>query len=207
MLAEIAQPKRKEVVFDNSVPKGFHSYRVRLQRKEKEALISQEADVSFENVSDGYPEDQTSTGLEAKSPISPQSCKLAELPEGLYECPIGYIENIILSVNEERKIAGAPPVTNHPLLNCSSRLHTIQMITAGKLGHDGWYDSIKQSGYTGRAAGQNVAYGFPDTQQLMSGWMNSPGHKSNILSTNFTYIGVSCLMQNNIMWWTQDFGG
>ncbi|MBS6207146.1 MAG: hypothetical protein KH939_03670 [Firmicutes bacterium] len=42
---------------------------------------------------------------------------------------------------------------------------------------------------------------------VKNGWMNSPGHRSNILSSDFAYIGVGCYEANGRLYWTQIFAG
>ena len=49
---------------------------------------------------------------------------------------------------------------------------------------------MKKFGITYTAAGENIAMGQPTAASVMNAWMNSPGHKANILSKNFTEIGV-----------------
>ncbi|MFR8235885.1 MAG: CAP domain-containing protein [Anaerovoracaceae bacterium] len=57
------------------------------------------------------------------------------------------------------------------------------------------------------AAGENIAAGYDTPQAVMNGWMNSPGHRSNILSSDFAYIGVGCYEANGRLYWTQIFAG
>lgn len=54
--------------------------------------------------------------------------------------------------------------------------------------HEGWLDSFK--GITAPHKGENLAYGFANTQATQQGWLNSPSHKRNIVNPNFTYMGV-----------------
>ena len=51
-------------------------------------------------------------------------------------------------------------------------------------------DRIARAGYRFSAWAENVAMGYPDAASVMDGWMNSPGHRANILSGNVTEIGV-----------------
>jgi len=62
---------------------------------------------------------------------------------------------------------------------------------------------IKKAGYA-TPGGENIAKGQRTAQQVMTDWMNSAGHKANILNCKFTVIGVGV---NTTAWtWTQDFG-
>jgi len=70
------------------------------------------------------------------------------------------------------------------------------------------FDMMKQYGISYRAAGENIAMGQTSPQQVMQGWMNSPGHRANILNASFTQIGVG-IAQNaqGRYYWTQQFIG
>lgn len=58
-----------------------------------------------------------------------------------------------------------------------------------------------------KTAGENIAYGSKDAASVMSSWMNSQGHKDNILSKNFTGIAVGCYEENGVKYWVQLFVG
>ncbi|MBR6995735.1 MAG: hypothetical protein IKH96_06900 [Ruminococcus sp.] len=55
--------------------------------------------------------------------------------------------------------------------------------------------------------GENIAYGHNSPQAVVSGWMRSDGHRANILSTDFQYIGVGVYESKGILYWTQYFIG
>ena len=57
------------------------------------------------------------------------------------------------------------------------------------------------------AAGENIAYGQRTPEAVMNAWMNSDGHRSNILSSNYKSIGVGCYVYNGTLYWTQIFAG
>lgn len=65
----------------------------------------------------------------------------------------------------------------------------------------------KELGISYRSAGENIAYGQRTPQQVVNGWMNSEGHRKNILSASFTSIGVGCYRQGNTLYWSQLFIG
>ena len=202
-IAHIAKVKRKQTFLDSSVSFGTFSYRARLLKKNRPSKWSKITSVL---VSTPAAPPQT-PNPEVPSPPSNIECGRLPLPEGITECESGFEEAIVTIVNNERRKAGLNDVTMHPQLNCSSRDHTITMIMTGNFSHDGWYDSIQRWGYNGYSAGQNIALGFTSPSAVMDGWMNSPGHKANILSPRFRHLGVSCLIGRGYRWWTQDFGG
>ena len=55
--------------------------------------------------------------------------------------------------------------------------------------------------------GENIAAGQKTPEQVMEGWMNSSGHRANILSKNFRYIGVGCYESGGRYYWVQVFAG
>ena len=58
-----------------------------------------------------------------------------------------------------------------------------------------------------RFAGENIAYGYPTPEKVVNGWMNSEGHRKNILSSSFSKIGIGCYENNGILYWSQFFIG
>ncbi len=57
------------------------------------------------------------------------------------------------------------------------------------------------------AYGENIAFGYATAQDVMNGWMNSPGHRTNILSTYTTEIGIGVVANaQGYLFWCQDFG-
>ncbi|MBD2773011.1 hypothetical protein ICL16_13245 [Iningainema sp. BLCCT55] len=64
---------------------------------------------------------------------------------------------------------------------------------------------MKQHGYNFRQAGENVASGYSSAQDVMRGWMNSTGHRANILNPNYREIGIG-YARGNQPYWTQTFG-
>ena len=67
------------------------------------------------------------------------------------------------------------------------------------------FQMIKSFGITYRTAGENIAMGYATPQAVVNGWMNSPGHRANILNASFTRIGVGYVADGNH--WTQMFIG
>jgi uncharacterized YkwD family protein len=104
-------------------------------------------------------------------------------------------ENKMLElVNAERKKAGLKPLQNDMRLVDLSRKKSKDMIDKNYFGHTSPtygtpFDALKSNGITYRYAGENLA-GAPTLERAHSGLMNSPGHRANILNSNFTHIGI-----------------
>ena len=65
------------------------------------------------------------------------------------------------------------------------------------------FQMMKSFGITYRTAGENIAKGYSTPEAVVNGWMNSSGHRANILNSSFTHIGVGYVSGGN--YWTQMF--
>ncbi|MFM2302730.1 MAG: hypothetical protein RLZZ135_133 [Cyanobacteriota bacterium] len=122
-------------------------------------------------------------------------------------------DNQILDlVNKERSKAGAKPLKLNEKLDRAADAHSLDQAANSRMSHDGSngskFDSrIKDEGFLFSRAAENVAYGQKDAFQVMDGWMNSPGHRKNILNPQLENIGIgSATNDNGSIFWTQDFG-
>lgn len=122
------------------------------------------------------------------------------------------LENeVIRLVNVERAKAGLQQLTQNWQLSRVARYKSQDMIDKGYFAHNSpTYGSpfkmMESFGLRYSAAGENIAMGQQSPSQVMNAWMNSPGHRSNILSPSFTQIGVGLAKdKNGRMYWTQMF--
>ena len=67
------------------------------------------------------------------------------------------------------------------------------------------FDMMKRFGIAYRTAGENIAMGYQTPEAVVDGWMNSDGHRANILNASFTQIGVGYVADGH--YWTQMFIG
>jgi len=112
----------------------------------------------------------------------------------------------------------APPLTMSAVLRCSSRLHSKDMGEKNYFAHDNLegadpFDRMADAGYVGFTMGENIAKGQQTPKEVVDGWMNSPGHCSNIMKADYTEIGVGYFQGmststrfNSNKLWTQNFG-
>ncbi|MFD3158129.1 SafA/ExsA family spore coat assembly protein [Haloimpatiens sp. FM7330] len=122
------------------------------------------------------------------------------------------IENeVIRLVNVERQKAGVPALKQNWQLSRIARYKSKDMADKGYFSHTSpTYGSpfkmIESFGIKASAAGENIAYGQPTPKAVMNSWMNSPGHRSNILSSSYSEIGVGVAKnKNGVYYWTQMF--
>ena len=119
-------------------------------------------------------------------------------------------------VNKERAKAGVPALSYNTTMEKYARIKSQDMGDKNYFSHtdpNGNYitTQMKADGVTYNAWGENIAYigGITDptalANQFMTNWMNSEGHKKNILSTNFSSIGVGVYKIGNKVYATQEF--
>jgi uncharacterized protein YkwD len=117
---------------------------------------------------------------------------------------------ILTLVNQQRATAGCQPLTASSALDTLSQNFSDDMAARGFFDHtdpDGntpW-DRAKKLGIT-NLGGENIARGQADVQAVMDAWMNSPGHRANILDCDYKTLGVGIHFGTGGPWWTQDFG-
>lgn len=125
---------------------------------------------------------------------------------------INALENeVIRLTNIERSKRGLATLkTNWQLSRCA-RYKSQDMINRGYFAHQSPtygspFDMIESFGISMAAGGENIAMGQRTPQEVVKAWMNSPGHRGNMLSTAFTEIGVGVAKnKNGSYYWTQMF--
>lgn len=107
------------------------------------------------------------------------------------------VADILQLVNEHRRSKGLSALTLNNIISAEAEKHS-QRMASGRtpLGHDGFDARVqsitKQIGGSISRSAENVAYGSRTAQQVVSGWLNSPGHRQNIEGQfNLTGIGVA----------------
>ncbi|RST17152.1 CAP domain-containing protein [Streptomyces sp. WAC05374] len=120
-------------------------------------------------------------------------------------------EAAVLSlVNAERAKVGCSPVQASRGLAALAGAYSEDMAARGFFSHtdpDGAspWDRAAKAGVQGLAA-ENIARGQADAQAVMESWMNSDGHRANILNCDYTRLGVGVHFADGGPWWTQNFG-
>ncbi|MEV7127965.1 CAP domain-containing protein [Streptomyces sp. NPDC093260] len=121
----------------------------------------------------------------------------------------GDVAQVVQLVNTERAKVGCSPLTVNASLTEAAQAHSEDMAAHQNMSHAGSDgsapgDRITAAGYVWSSYGENVAYGYATPEQVMAGWMASPGHKANILNCSFKEIGIGLAQPGS--YWTQDFG-
>jgi uncharacterized YkwD family protein/spore coat assembly protein SafA len=122
------------------------------------------------------------------------------------------LENQVINlVNVERAKAGLAPLKANWQLSRVARYKSQDMINNNYFDHisptyGSPFNMMENFGIKFTAAGENIAMGQNTPQEVMNAWMNSPGHRSNILSPAYTDIGVGLAKTSSgVCYWTQDF--
>jgi uncharacterized protein YkwD len=119
---------------------------------------------------------------------------------------------IVEMTNKARAKEGLEPLKVNPLLCKVARAHSANQAAQGKMAHvlDGKKpaDRVKEAGYEYRAVGENVAMGQGiSLEEIFQGWMDSKGHRENILRPVFREIGVGVARNDKgEVYYTQVFG-
>ena len=126
--------------------------------------------------------------------------------------PLASFENeVIRLVNIERTNRGIQALATNWQLSRVARYKSQDMVDKNYFSHTSpTYGSpftmMQSFGLRFSAAGENIAYGQRTAQEVVTAWMNSPGHRANILSKVYTQIGVGVAKKSNgTLYWTQEF--
>ncbi|MFE0367999.1 CAP domain-containing protein [Streptomyces tendae] len=115
--------------------------------------------------------------------------------------------------NRERTAAGLPALAVDARLTTAAQAHSADMVARDFYSHtdpDGGkpWDRAAAAGAARRTVGENIACGQRSPADVVEGWMNSPGHRANVLKSDFTHIGVGLAGGGRAgTYWTQLFGG
>ncbi|UUN30327.1 sigma-70 family RNA polymerase sigma factor [Streptomyces sp. FIT100] len=142
----------------------------------------------------------------------PKPTPTPQRPDPVPEPPSGGpAQQVLALVNAERAEAGCGPVSANGKLATAATGHSADMAARDYFDHtspDGEDpgDRITAAGYSWSTYGENIARGQQTPASVMESWMNSPGHRANILNCSFKELGVGIHDASGGPWWTQAFG-
>ncbi|MEM8534333.1 MAG: S8 family serine peptidase [Chloroflexota bacterium] len=120
-------------------------------------------------------------------------------------------ERVFELVNQERTSRGLAPLTMSDKLTEAAQVHSDDMAENNRLSHTGSDgstvgDRVSRTDYVWQTVGENIAWNYTTPESVMEGWMNSSGHRANILRENYTEIGVALATNSRgEPYWTQVF--
>lgn len=117
---------------------------------------------------------------------------------------------VVRLTNAERARNGCSPLRTDERLRAAARGHSTDMATKGYFSHTApngstFVDRARAAGYNSPGA-ENIARGQPTAAAVVRSWMNSEGHRANILNCSLRAIGVGVRFGAGGPWWTQVFG-
>lgn len=119
-----------------------------------------------------------------------------------------YAEQVAVLVNKERAANGLQPVRFSPKLSEAANIRSGELkqnFSHTRPDGTSCFTAMDELGITYRAAAENIAYGQRSPESVMNAWMNSSGHRANILNKNMEYIGVGVVYRDGVYYWTQLF--
>ena len=121
------------------------------------------------------------------------------------------VREIIRLVNAERKDAGCGTLAGETRLHRAAQKHSERQAKQNTMSHElpgeaAMGDRVTAEGYRWGGVAENVAAGYRTPAAVMTGWMNSAGHKANILNCGYEHIGVGLAKSGDgTPYWTQNF--
>jgi uncharacterized protein YkwD len=122
----------------------------------------------------------------------------------------GAAAEVVRLTNAVRARHGCGPLRTDVRLTRAARVHSLEMARSGQFTHESpngstpW-DRMERARYYAGAA-ENIGRGYVSAEEAVSGWLDSPDHRKNILNCEFRAIGVGVVSGPDGPWWTQDFG-
>lgn len=120
-----------------------------------------------------------------------------------------FAQQVVDLVNRERAKEGLAPLTMDETLNQAALVRAKEIQTSfshTRPNGSGFATAIKEAGAAYRTAGENIAWGQDSPEEVVEAWMNSAGHRKNIMNASFTRIGVGHLQNGaGTDYWAQLF--
>lgn len=147
------------------------------------------------------------TALPLLAPVA-SAAPAALAPTAVTTAQAAQLNQVFALTNQYRQQNGCRALIRNSYAEKAAQGHADWMNSTGTFSHTGangssFVDRMKAAGYAS-PGGENIAYGQKDAQAVMTAWMNSPGHRANILNCKFTRIGVGVAGTRN--YWVQNFG-
>lgn len=120
-----------------------------------------------------------------------------------------FATQVLQLVNKERAKEGLSALTTNNTLTSAANERAkeiVQSFSHTRPNGSTAFTVLKEFGISYKAAGENIAYGQKTPQEVVTGWMNSPGHRANIMNANFGKVGIGVYKASNgTIYWTQLF--
>ncbi len=142
------------------------------------------------------------------TPEAPDSPEI-EVPED--NTNLSYVEQVVALVNAERAKEGLSPLTVNTQVQSAAQIRAVeceQSFSHTRPNGSNFATALKEQNVSYRRAGENIAWGQRSPKEVVKAWMNSAGHRANIMNPNFTQIGVGYYQNaRGVNYWSQLFIG
>ncbi|WP_088893821.1 CAP domain-containing protein [Leptolyngbya ohadii] len=140
------------------------------------------------------------------------------IPLAIPAAPDPIVQSVLDLTNQYRAQARLAPLSWNPVLTATALAHSQDMAFNDYFSHRGsdgssLFDRLRVGGYRYDSAGENIAAGYATAEGVMAAWMNSPGHRANILDPDLKELGVGFFLLDQDpgtvqarYYWTQNFG-
>ena len=121
-----------------------------------------------------------------------------------------YAYEVVTLVNQERAKYGLSALSVDETLMKAAQKRAIETVTSfshTRPNGSKFSTVLSEYGVSYRTSGENIAYGQKTPQDVVTAWMNSSGHRANILNSSYTKIGVGCYKSGSTYYWSQLFIG
>lgn len=154
-----------------------------------------------------------SGGSSSETPDSGSGGGSSETPDsgsgsGSGSSQTSYAAQVVSLVNAERAKHGLSALTMDSSVTAAAQVRAGELYRSfSHTRPDGrsCFTALREAGASYSGAGENIAYGQRSPEAVMQAWMNSSGHRANILSNKYTKIGVGYTVKNGVTYWTQMF--
>lgn len=142
---------------------------------------------------------------DSETPVAEQPNQDTDQPD---QSESSYAAQVIALVNQERAKEGLAALQYDAALEKAANIRAKE--TEVSFSHTrpngtSFSTVLQENGVSYHGTGENIAYGQQTPEEVMTGWMNSPGHRANIMNKNFTKIGVGFYESNGVKYWEQLF--
>ncbi|SEQ85290.1 uncharacterized protein, YkwD family [Virgibacillus subterraneus] len=205
------QIERNKIEKQQKQPKEQSNKEEQKQQKPESKEKQPQANKQKQEQTEKQEQEQPIEQSEAPAPQQQETTKQPEKQEQTQSQQLNEFEQQVVELtNKERTAQGLEPLKVDTELSKVAREKSSDMSTNNYFSHNSPtygspFDMMKQFGISYQTAGENIAKGQRTPQEVVNGWMNSEGHRKNIMNSDFTHIGVGYVEQGN--YWTQQFIG
>lgn len=217
----IDQQKQQALQYGNQIAKQYQSQQQQSANRQQAPTDRQQAQnnqqqqnqTPAEQQEQATDQQQKQEPAQPAQPAQPQQQPAAEAPkkdESQAQGVSQVAQQVIDLTNAERKKNGLPALKADTQLSGVAQKKSEDMRQNNYFSHTSPtygspFDMMRDFGVTYKTAGENIAQGQRSAQEVVQAWMNSEGHRKNILSKDFTHIGIG--YDSNGHHWTQMFIG